>query len=311
MGLFSKPKVPGIDAAALTQIAERNAATQRDILGRRKAALQPLNAQFKTDRGALSAQIEPGAENLLNKYTADLSGVGAMQKAANESATIANREQNFRNVPEIQRAIRESLGGNNLLRSGAASGTIASPIIDAARASRDFSSGLETTRLGDEARRAEGLAGTGLNVRHEALNKRLGIDEETLNTLAANGRTDLLDEYNSLANIEGQLGADKLGIEQARQASEQAKAAAAASRRGQILTSLGSLAGAAGGFALGGPVGAGLGTQLGGTFGNIAGGGGGAPFDPTLLYAMSQRQQPTRTAVTRSLGRVPVGTGSY
>lgn len=313
MGLFSSPNIPGIDTGALTRIAQQNAATQRDILGRKKQALLPLGEQFKTDRNALSATIQPGAENLLNQYATDLSGVDAQQKTANTSASIDNRNQNFRNVPELQRAIRESLGGNNLLRSGAASSTIANPILNAARSSSDFSSGLETTRLNDQARRNENLAGTSLNVRNEALNKKLGLDQSTLDTLAANGRTDLLDEYNSLAGIEDQLGANTLGIEQAKQANDQAQAAAAASRRGQILSTLGSVAGAGAGALTGNPLAIGLGAQLGGQFGNLAGGGGGGgSFDPTLLYAMANRQPANRTAVVRSLGgRVPVGTGAY
>lgn len=313
MGLFSSPKIPGIDTGALTRIAEQNAQNQRDILARKKIALAPLGEQYKTEIGKISSQIEPGAENLLNKYATDLSGVNAMQKEANTASSIANRNQNFRDVPELQRAIRESLGGNNLLRSGGAVGSIAQPIINAARSSSDFSSGLEASRLADEARRQEGLAGTGLNLRNEALNKRLGLDEETVKYLQDTGRTDILDEYNALGGIESELGANRIGIEQARQANDQAQAAAAASRRGQILSTLGSVGGAGLGFLAGGGVGAGLGAQLGGQFGNIAGGGGGGgSFDPTLLYALSQRQQPQRTAVVRSLGgRVPVGTGSY
>lgn len=312
MGLFSSPKIPGIDTAALSRIAEQDAAVQRDILGRKKLALQPLTQQFRTDRNTFSAGIEPAAENLITRYGQDLQGVSAQEKAANQNAVVAQRQQAFRDVPEIQRAIRESLGGNNLLRTGGAVGAIAAPITDAARASADFSTGLETERLGNEARRSEGLAGTSFKTRTQALNKRLGVDEQTLNSLAEMGRTDLLDEYASLAGIESQLGADKLSIEQARQANAQAQAAAAASRRGRILSTLGSLGGAAIG-SLGGPLGVGIGSQLGGLVGNMAGGGGGGgSFDPTLLYALASRQPANKTAVVNSLGgRVPTGTGRY
>lgn len=298
MGLFSKPKVPGIDTGALTRIAEQNASTQRDILGRKKQALQPLNAQFKTDRAGLSAQIEPGAENILNKYATELGGVSAMQKTANDTASIANRNQNFRDVPELQRSIRESLGGSGLLRSGGAQSSLAAPVLNAARSSSDFSSGLETQRLQDETDRQENLAGTGFNTRNAAFNKRLGVDEETLNTLASLGRTDLLDEYNSLAGIESDLGESRLGIEQTRQANEIEKAKASAARRGQILSTLGTVAGGVVGMA-GGPVGAGLGAQVGGALGNLAGGGTGGTIDPTLLFALAQQR---RNNVRQSLG---------
>jgi hypothetical protein len=316
MGLFSKPKVPGIDTGALLNIANKNAATQRDILGRKKLALQPLQEQYKTGRAGISAQIEPGAENLLNKYAQDLSGVGAQEKTANDAAVVANRASNFRDVPEIQRAIRESLGGNNLLKSGGAVGQVARPILDAARSSSDFSTNLNLDQLNNESRRSENLAGTGFNVRTDALNKRLGVDQDTLDYLASTGRQDLVDEYSSLAGIEDQLGSNKLGIEQARQANDQAQAAAAASRKGQILSTLGSVAGAGAGALTGNPMAIGLGAQLGGQFGNMAGGGGGGGnFDPTLLYALASRQPANKTAVVRSLGngnqRVNVGTGRY
>lgn len=304
MGLFSKPKVPGIDTGALTRIAEQNANTQRDILGRRKQALQPLQEKFKTDRAAFSAQIEPGTENLLNRYATDIQGVGAGERAANQSAVIAQRGQSFRDVPEIQRSIRESLGGSGLLRSGVASREIARPILDAARSSRDFSTGLETQQLGRESQRAEGLATTGYNARTAALNKRLGVDEQTLNTLASLGREDLIKEYKDLAGIESDLGGARLGIEQARQANEIERAKASAARRGQILSTLGTVAGGAAGALVpgGGMLGAGIGAQLGGSLGNLAGGGTGGQLDPTLLFALAQQR---RQNVGRSLGAAP------
>lgn len=290
MGLFSTSKVPGIDTGALQRIVNQNKNTQLDILGRKKTALQPLTQQFKTDRAAFSSQIEPGAENLLTKYGQDLSGVGAQEKTANEAASIAQRERSFRDVPGVQQAIRASLGGSGLLNSGAARSKIAEPIIGAARSARDFTSGLETSQLANEARRGEGLATTGFNTRNAALNARLGVDESTLNTLASLGRTDLIDEYNAVAGIEDTAGQGSLGIEQARQANEIAQAQASAARRGQILSTIGTVAGGVAG-SFGGPVGAGIGAQLGGSLGNIAGGGSGGQIDPTLLFALAQQRR--------------------
>lgn len=302
MGLFSKPNIPGIDTGALTRIAEQNAATQKDLLGRKKLALQPLQDKFRTDRAALSGQVEPGTENLLTKYGTELAGIGDKQKAANEASVIANRATNFRDVPELQRSIRESLGGGGLLNSGVASRELSRPVLDAARSSSDFSNNLEIGRLNDEARRSEGFAGTGFNARSAALNKRLGIDEDTLNSLAEMGRTDLLDEYSSLAGIEGDLGDSRLNIEQARQANEIERAKASAARRGQVLSTIGTVAGGAAGFALGGgPLGAGLGAQLGGSLGNMAGGGSGGSIDPTLLFALAQRRGATPSSTSREL----------
>lgn len=310
MGLFSKPKVPGIDTGALTRITEQNATTQRDLLGRRKQALLPLQEKFKTDRAAFSSQIEPGAESLVNRYATDLQGVGGQERAANQSAVIAQREQSFRDVPEIQRAIRESLGGGGLLQSGVASRELSRPILDAARSSRDFSTGLETEQLGRESQRAEGLASTGYGSRTAALDKRLGVDESTLNTLASSGREDLIKEYEDLAGIESDLGSSRLGIEQVRQANNAERAKASAARRGQIMSTLGTVAGGVAG-SFGGPLGAGIGAQLGGSLGNLAGGGSGGQLDPTLLFALAQNRannpttNNTRSNVLRSLGSQP------
>lgn len=291
MGLFSKKRVPGIDTGALTRIAEQSANTQRDILNRRKLALQPLNQRFQTDRSALSAQVEPGTENLINRFGTELQGVAQGERAANQNAVIGQREQAFRDVPEIQRSIRESLGGSGLLRSGAASRELSRPILDAVRSSRDFSTGLETQQLGRESNRAEGLATTGFNARSQALNKRLGIDEDTINLLSSMGRQDILDEYRDLAGIEGDLGSSRLGIEQTRQANDMARAQASAARRGQILSSLGTLAGTGLGALTGSPLGAGIGAQLGGSLGSLAGGGAPGQFDPSLIIALMQQNR--------------------
>jgi hypothetical protein len=300
MGLFSKPKVPGIDVGALSRIAEQNANTQRDILGRKKQALAPLQEKLRTDRAQFAAGIQPAAEQLLQQNERNVQGLGQQQVAANQAAGIAQREQSFRDVPAIQRSIRESLGGSGLLRSGVASQQLARPIIDAARSSRDFTSGLETERLGDEVQRSEGLASTGFNVRQAALSKKLGIDEETMNQLAEMGRTDLIDEFNALAGIESDLGQSRLGLEQLSQTQKIEQAKAKAARKGQILSTLGSLAGGAAGFMAGGPMGAGVGAQAGGALGNLAGGGSGGQIDPTLLFALMQQRQNKPTFSARN-----------
>lgn len=300
MGLFSSPKIPGIDAGALSRLAEQNAAKQRDLIERRKMMLAPLTQQFQTGREALSARVMPETENLLTKYGQDIQGVGAQERQANAAATIGQREQAFRNVPELQRSIRESLGGNQLLRTGGAVGQIAQPVLEAARSSRDFSNALETSQLANEARRSENMATTGFQTRGNALNQRLGIDENTLNELTNMGRGDLVQEYQDLLGTQEQLGANQLNIEQARQANDIAQAQAAAARRGNVISGLTQLGGAGIGFATGGPMGAALGAQLGGTVGQFANGSP-VSFDPTLLYALAQRNPQRRTAVVNGL----------
>lgn len=318
MGLFSKPNIPGIDTNALNAINDQNATKQRNIVGGLRQNLVPLSTDFESKRRLLGNDIQSGGENVINQYGQGLSDVNAADASARTTANAAVREQSFRDVPELQRSIRESLGGSGTTGNAAALSALSRPILDANRASRDFSNQNEINRLEGVTGRSEKLADTGLNVRNNALQSKLGLDEGTINELYASGRGDLVEEANKLLGIEEQSGANKLGIEQARQQNDIAQATAAAARRGSIMTSLGSLAGTGIGAAFGGPLGASLGSQLGSMAGNFAGGGsGGGTFDPTLLYAMSQRQPTNRTAVVRSLSangsgqRVPVGTGSY
>lgn len=299
MGLFSKPKVPSIDTGALLRIAKENEAKQKNIVGGLRPSLNPISTNFETKRNALGQEIQTGTENVLGRYGQDLSQVGAADTAARNAANAGFREQSFREVPEIQRAIRESLGGAGTMGNAAALSALSRPVLEANRASRDFTSQNTVAGLAGQAGRSEKLADTGFGARSGALSSKLGLDEGTIDYLTSIGREDLVREAEGLLGVEEQAGSNRLGIEQARQQNEMAKAAAANARRSGIMSSLGSLAGTGIGFLAGGPMGAGLGSQLGGTFGNMAGGGsGGGTFDPTLLYAMAQRN---KSNVSRSL----------
>lgn len=300
MGLFSKPKVPTIDTGALTRIAEENAAKQQGIIRGLRGGLQPLGTQFETKRADLSGRVPGETEATLSRFGEEYGNIGAAETDANRQAGVAFREQSFRDVPEIQRSIRESLGSSGTSGNAAALSALARPVLEANRSARDFSAGLEQQRLGNVTARQEKVADTGFNARSEAMRTKLGLDEGTINYLTSIGREDLIREAEGLLGTEEQLGSNRLGIEQTRQANEMAKAAASNSRRASILSSLGSLGGAAiGSFA--GPAGVGIGSQLGGMTGNLAGGGTGGTFDPTLLYALASRQPNNRANVVRSL----------
>lgn len=301
MGLFSKKSsVPSLDTGALTRIAEENAAKQQGIIKGLRGGLQPINTNFETKRGELSARVPGETETTLSRFGQDLSTVGEAETDANRQAGVAFREQSFRNVPEIQRSIRESLGGAGTMGNAAALSALSRPVLDANRASRDFDANLEQTRLGNVTARGEKLADTGFSARSDAMKTKLGLDEGTIDYLTSIGREDLVREAEGLLGTEEQLGSNRLGIEQARQADNMARAAAANSRRSGVLSSLGSVAGAGVGL-LGGPMGVALGSQLGGMAGNLAGGGTGGTLDPTLLYAMAQRQPNNRANVVKSL----------
>lgn len=297
MGLFSKPKIPSIDTGALLRIQQENERKQKDIIGGLRSGLNPVNQNFDAQRKTLSAGVEGNTENVLNRYGQDISQVNAVDTAARNAANVGFREQAFREVPETQRAIRESLGGSGLLNSGAALSALSRPVLDASRSARDFTSANEVAGLAGAAGRSEKLADTGFSARSDAMKTKFGLDEGTINYLTSIGREDLIREAEGLLGVEEQSGANRLGIEQVRQESEMAKAAAKNARRTALSTSIGSLVGALAGSASGNPA---LGSQFGATLGNLAGGGTGSEtFDPTLLYALGQRN---RANISRSLG---------
>jgi hypothetical protein len=295
MGLFSKPKVPGLDVAALRLMNQQTLQKQKDLAAQREAGLQPLSQQFEEKRKALSAQIEPGAEKLIGQYGQELSGVGQREKEQADIAGKLFREQQFRDVPAIQQAIRNQLSGSRLMGSGAALSSLAKPTLQAAQQSADFAAKQEADRLANLTRRGEALATTGFNARQQAMADRLGIDQSTMDYLTQIGRTDLIDKFNTLAGAEEQYGSNEMAIEMARQQTEMAKAQAAAQRKGAIMSTLGTLAGMGAGAMIGAPhggaaLGSVIGGQAGGALGGMAGGQVPQQIDPTLLYALMQQK---------------------
>lgn len=289
--------IPGYDTGKLNAISKANADKQRQLIQQKFTGLQPINQQYQTSQTNLSNGILPQAEEQVQKFGTDLNSVNTADAAQRQQSSDAFRANAFRDVPAIQRQIRNSLGGNRLLNSGAAVSTLANPTVNAAQNASDFASQNEQARLAGVTGRANEFATTGFNTRQQALASKLGIDENTINQLKDMGRGDLIDQFNSLSDVQGQEGANELGIEQLGQSQNIAAAQANAAKRSAILGSLGSIAGMGiGSFA--GPLGAAVGGQIGGTLGTTAGGGTPQPFDPTLLFAAAQK----RKGVVNALG---------
>jgi hypothetical protein len=296
----SKPK--SLDVGQLYAQNLKNKQALNDLTGQKNTQLTAGYAPYEAKRNAISAQLQPGAENLLSQYGTDLSKVNEQQQAANTASANQVRQEQFRNVPEIQRSIRDSLAGNRLMGSGAALSTLAKPTIQAAQNSADFAANQESQRLADVAKRTEGFATTGFNTRQKALADKLGMDEDTLNTLTQMGRTDLVDKFNELSGAQEQFGANELAINQAGQMSDIARQNASNAQKSAIMGTLGSVAGGAAGFGLSGgnPMGAALGMQAGGSLGSMAGGGTPQQLDPTLMFALMQRNAVQKTPTGRS-----------
>lgn len=282
--------IPGYNTAKLNQIATDNANKQRQLIQQKFSGLQPINQQYQTSQTNLSNNILPQNEGQIAQFGNDLNAANTAEAAQRQQSSDAFKAQAFQNVPALQRQIRNSLGGNRLLNSGAAVSTLAQPTVQAAQNASNNAAQNEQQRLADVTSRANTLATTGFNSRQSALASKLGLDENTINQLASMGRSDLIDQFNSLAGVQQQEGADQLGIEQLGESQNIAQAQANQAKKSAILGSLGSIAGLGiGSFA--GPLGAAVGSQIGGTVGTAAGGGVPQSFDPTLLFALAQKRQ--------------------
>lgn len=304
MGLFSKPKVPGFDIESLNRMAQESAARQKAQVEGLGMSLAPLSQQYEQKRQALGAGLLPQSEEQLNRFRQELSGIKGLEQQQARQTAQTFREQQFRQVPELQRAVRESLGASGLLQSGRPSSQLAQPTLQAAQASRDLEAQLAAQQLQNEIGRETGLAQTGFGARQQALQQKFGLDSDTISYLTSIGREDLINKANSLLGVEQNLGSQMLANEQLRQQQEIAKAQAKAAGRANILGGLGQLGGAGLGALFGGPLGASIGAQLGGTAANLATGSPVA-FDPSLFFALQQQNRgfsprnPTEAAYNR------------
>ena len=290
LGIGGSKKVPGIDAGALNAINEQTRGRSKQIIGGLNPSLAPLSQQYEQKRNTLGEQLLPQAEQQLTKLGQDMSGIGGLEKQQGQQMATNFREQQFRQVPEQTRQIREAIGSTGLGGNARALGGIAAPTLQAATAARDLESQLSQQQLQNEIGRKEGLATTGFATRGAALEQKFGLDTDTVNYLTSIGREDLIREASDLVGTEEQYGANAIGIEQARQADAIARAQAKNAKNAGLLGSIGSLAGAGIGAMTGNPLAIGLGSQLGGQLGGMAGGGQGQAFDPSLLFLMQQQK---------------------
>lgn len=309
MALFGKkPNIPSIDTAALNRLVDEAAAKKRAIVGGLTGELQPISANFEQKRNALGTGYLNDVNTGINEFN---TGIGALKEssgAAGEEAARAFREQQFRDVPEIQKSVREALGGSGTLNTGAARFSLARPTIEAARASSDFAAQQKINDLQRKQQLGEKALDYSTTAKQGGIDTKFGLDKDTVDYLTSIGRSDLIDKANSMLGIEGDVGDARLNIEQARQNNDIARATAAANNRNAVLSGITTL----GGAAIGGLFGGAPGAAAGGSFGSNAGQlltGQPVQFDPTTLYALKNK---TRSMVSRSIGggrSTPVGSG--
>lgn len=309
-------EVPGIDYGTVEGRATENANTQRDLLNKDlekrraiQASLSPklasANQAFQTGINNQSQALNDRNEAALTQFGTDVSKLNESDVAANAAAANTAQERAFRTLPAQQQLIRESLAANGLSRTGSAARQLSAPVTNAARMVNDYSTDLENNRLANVSRRGEAIATAGLDTRKQVALQRMGLDAATIKYLNSIGRQDLVDEASNLAGLSQEEAGGLSDISQnltdtlnqtdiARQQQAQAQAQARNAKKGGIIRSLTGLAGTGIGAFFGGPLGASIGGQIGQTAGGLATGQE-SYFDPTLLYALNNRQNVVRS----------------
>lgn len=298
--------IPGYDTSGLQSESERAAQIQRDLIQQRFGDLGTARTGYKTEREKIGSQIVPGVEKRLSEYGQQLQGVGQTEREALAKAADLNAERSFREVPEVQRLIRNQLGGARLGGNVAAMSALTQPLTQAYQSAADFRRQGEMDQLVREGARAEGLAQTGFSTRMDADLKKLGFDEETLNSLTDEEKAAIQDKYTSLMGVEATRSGQKMDLMQQQQQADIARAQAAAQKKAGLLGTIGQIGGTVVGGMFGGPIGAGIGSQLGGMLGNYAGGGQVSGFDPTLVASLFQGKGGGLTANTAFGAKTPV-----
>lgn len=207
-GLFGKKKKgPQVDVAGLTRLAQDTAGRKREILGQLSPKLDPLSAKFEGTQGQIGSQYRADVGKMGEGFLADIEKTGQAKDTAQFNLA---QEQTFRQLPQVQQAIRESLAGTGGLGRGYAVTELAKAPLQAAQNLSDLTQELAIAG-GD--RKAAALDRVYQTNSGAALNK-LGIDRDTAQMLLETGRSDILTQAAQALGIEDQLAEDLFGIQQ-------------------------------------------------------------------------------------------------
>jgi len=234
--LGKKSKGPKVNIAGLNDLVQGNAQKKREIIGGLNPMLQPLSQQYERKQGQIGSDFVSNVAGQGQQYLKDVEETG---KAKDTARFNLAQEQTFRQLPQVQQAIRESLAGTGGLGRGYAITELAKAPLQAAQNLSDLTK--ELTISGAE-RRGQALDRVYQTNTGAQLNK-LGIDKDTANTLLETGRSDVLTQAAQLLGVEDQLTEDLLGIQQLAVGNEFARSGAANQNQNSIIQALGQLIG--------------------------------------------------------------------
>ncbi len=239
--LGTNPKMPKYNKDALTGIVDNSAAEQKGYINDTAPKLGAATDTFQNN--ALGA-VDANQKERQDTNNAFLNSLQQKRATADNTQFAAGKEKILQSVQPAQDNIREVLAGSGVgLQGGAAVKALAQPVLQANSQVNDLANSLTQ---GSQQAEINAL-GTIQGQDNAALASKLGIDENTYNTIMQSDRQDLKDQLNQLLGISSQSTADKLGIEQNQYNSDLASASAQNQSRNALLASLLGAAGTVGG----------------------------------------------------------------
>jgi len=200
--LGRKKKSPSIDVAGAQRLAKESSARQRDSIGQQFNDLQGQNKEWEAKRMGLSGSIQPQYEKIGKDLMTGYQQVGQAEQKNLEDILRTRQQQTARNIPLQQQLVREQLAASGGLRTGGAARSLQAPVLQAQTEQSDLASALSQQSQAAQTGRLERGTEAQAGLAKEALTTKLGIDEDTMNTLFETGRTDIIEKLGALRGVE-------------------------------------------------------------------------------------------------------------
>lgn len=241
--LFGKKKKAKVDTAGMTNLVKQGSQKQRDLIGQQFSELQPMSQEWEAKRRELSSSIQPQYEKIGKDLLSGYQQVGQAEQSNLENILRTRQQQAARNIPLQQQLARETAAATGSLRTGGAARLLQAPVLQAQQEQADLASALSQQAMERQTGRLEKGTEAQASLAKEALTTKLGIDEDTMNTLFETGRTDIIDKLASLRGVEQDELQSLLGIMGLQTQANLANTAAANANRQALWSSLSGLGG--------------------------------------------------------------------
>jgi hypothetical protein len=241
--LMGKKKKATVDVAGMTNLVKGSSGKQRNLINQQFSELQPMSQDWEAKRQGLSESIQPGFDKIGKDLLTGYQQVGQAEQQNLENILRTRQQQSARNIPLQQQLIRENLAASGGFRTGGAARSLQAPVMQAQTEQADLASALSQQAQAAQTGRLEKGTETQANLAKEALTTKLGIDEDTMNTLFQTGRTDIIERLGALRGVESDELQSMLGIMGLKTQADLANAAASNANRQALYGSLTGLGG--------------------------------------------------------------------